>query len=333
MNPINSINPNFRLDRFLTLYFFYPLLKLKRERYNLRIPILMYHSISEPDGKQKHPYYETCTSPQVFAEHMKFLHENDYKVISLDQAVEILKYSKNIQKSQRAIGPNKFTPLTFLKKRSGTNLIGAKQLNQPEKYVVLTFDDGFRNFYTDAFPILKEYNFPATVFLPTDFIGTEKNKLRGKEHLTWGQVSELSDSGINFGSHTVTHPELSNLSNKDIEYEIKQSKKTIEYKLGKAINTFSYPFKFPEEKKVFVKNLREILIKHEYRHGVSTRIGTTSKSDDIYFMKRIPINTGDDSTLFQAKLERGYNWLHKPQHLYKSLKRKLQGKRPIRLLA
>jgi peptidoglycan/xylan/chitin deacetylase (PgdA/CDA1 family) len=139
-------------------------------------------------------------------------------------------------------------------------------------------------------------------------------------------VRELHDQGISFGSHTVTHPELTSLSNKDVEYEIRQSKKAIEDNLGKTIDTFSYPCKFPDANKAFVKDLREILQKHGYHHGVSTRIGATSKRDDRYFMKRIPINSGDDISLFKAKLEGGYNWLHKPQYLYKILKRKLQRK-------
>jgi len=82
-----------RLDRFLTLYFFYPLMRILPQRKELRIPILMYHSISESNERRMHPYYETCTSPGVFAEHMKFLYENKYKVIKLDQAVKIFKSS------------------------------------------------------------------------------------------------------------------------------------------------------------------------------------------------------------------------------------------------
>ncbi|MDP1817569.1 MAG: polysaccharide deacetylase family protein, partial [Leadbetterella sp.] len=139
-----------------------------------------------------------------------------------------------------------------------------------------------------------------------------------KKHLTWNQIAELSDKGISFGSHTVTHPDLSSLNSNDLEYEIRQSKETIEDKIGKSIDTFSYPFKFPDKKKAFINHLRTLLQKYGYHYGVSTRVGTTSKEDDRYFMKRIPANSGDDILLFRAKLEGGYDWLFPLQKLRKS---------------
>jgi peptidoglycan/xylan/chitin deacetylase (PgdA/CDA1 family) len=272
----------FRLDRFLTLYFFHPLIKKRERADDKKIPILMYHSISDDEEENLHYYYRINTSPKIFTEHMRYLHENNYSVIRLQ---DISNYYSCLQDAN--------------------------------KYVVITFDDGYDDFYTKAFPILQEHSFPATVFLPTAFIGNKKLKLKGKEHLDWSQVSELSDMGISFGSHTVTHPELRGLRNEDVEYELMQSKKTIEDKLGKSIDTFSYPFKFPEENRKFITLLKEILENSGYNLGVSTRIGTTSKRDDIYFMKRIAINSKDDILLFQAKLEGGYDWLYKVQRFSK----------------
>ena len=138
--------------------------------------------------------------------------------------------------------------------------------------------------------------------------------------MTWDEVRQLSREGINFGSHTVTHPELISLRHEDLEYEVRQSKETIEDKLNKPVDTFSYPFRFPDGNKTFIKNLRNLLQKLGYHYGVSTRIGITSKRDDIYFMKRIPVNSGDDIPLFQAKLEGGYDWLYRAQHTYKKIR-------------
>ena len=275
----------FRLDRFLTLYFFHPLVRRRQPSGERRIPILMYHSISDGEENAFHPYYHINTSPAVFKEHMRYLSENDYSVADLDDLKMCFETN------------NKLT----------------------EKYALITFDDGYCDFHTEAFPVLQEYGFSATVFLPTDFIANAKKKLRGKDHLNWSQVIELANKGIRFGSHTVTHPELSSLINEDVEYELKQSKKTIEDKLGKSIDTFSYPYKFPDTNKAFIKLLRERLESSGYNCGVSTRIGTTSKKDDVYFMKRIPINSGDDIALLQAKLEGGYDWLYKVQSLSKTL--------------
>jgi peptidoglycan/xylan/chitin deacetylase (PgdA/CDA1 family) len=223
---------------------------------------------------------------------MRFLSENDYSVVNLKDLENYLDTN------------NKSTA----------------------KFAVITFDDGYHDFYTRAFPILQEYRFPATVFLPTDFIGNKKKKLTGKEHLTWDQVSELSDRGICFGSHTVTHPELISLRQEVVEYELRQSKETIKDKLNKPVDTFSYPFRFPEADKVFVNILRELLQRYDYKFGVSTRIGTTSISDDLYFMKRLPINSRDDISFFRAKLEGGYNWIHGLQYLLKILRTKIFNK-------
>lgn len=133
-------------------------------------------------------------------------------------------------------------------------------------------------------------------------------------------MRELHSKGITFGSHTVTHPQLSDLSSVEVEHEIKLSKEIIEDKLGEGIDTFSYPFKFPEADKAFTKLLRDLLQKHGYHYDVSTRIGTTSKSDDMHFMKRIPANSRDDMAFFQAKLEGGYDWLYKLQRIVKKIR-------------
>jgi hypothetical protein len=103
--------------------------------------------------------------------------------------------------------------------------------------------------------------------------------------------------------------------------EIILSKDIIEDRLSKPINMFSFLYKFPESNKNFIKLLKDLLKKHDYKYGVSTRIGMTSKEDDIYCMKRIPINSDDDIPFLQAKLNYGYNWLNIPQHFYKIIER------------
>jgi peptidoglycan/xylan/chitin deacetylase (PgdA/CDA1 family) len=214
---------------------------------------------------------------------MRFLSENDYSAV-------------NLQDLQNCFDTN--NKLT-------------------RKFAIITFDDGYHDFYAGAFPILQKYHLTATVFLPTSFIGNEGLQLKGKKHLSWTEVKALSQRGITFGSHTVTHPHLNTLKDEEVEDEIKRSKETIEDKLGQVIDTFSYPFKFPEENRAFTKLLKDLLQRHGYKYGVSTRIGTTSKNDEVYFMKRIPVNSGDDISLFQAKLEGGYDWIYPIQRLSK----------------
>ena len=146
---------NFRLDRFLTLYLFRHFIKKQTSAGDKRIPILMYHSISD-EKEKSHPYYHVNTSPAVFDAHMRYLHENNYSVINL----------QDLEKSF--------------------------DTRDSSKYVVITFDDGFHDFFTNAFPILKKYNFSATVFLPTGFIHNERLSFKGKECMTWDEVRQLS---------------------------------------------------------------------------------------------------------------------------------------------
>ena len=282
-----------RIDRLLTLYVFNPFGRFIRKRQGLRIPILMYHSISSDDEKGVHPYYRVNTSPEVFEKHMEHLFSNGYSVIGLDSV-----------------------PLLFQEENNQT-------LNQINRYVVITFDDGFRDFYLQAFPILRKFGFTATVFLATGFIGVGSDKFKGKEFLEWSEVRTLAQEGISFGSHTVTHPQLRSLEKERVKKEIKTSKEEIEEQIGKSVKMFSYPYKFPEENEEFMKFLRVVLLENQYEIGVSTRLGTTSINDLQFFMKRIPVNSSDDTKLFEAKLNGGYDWLHKPQYFFKRMKRYL----------
>ena len=271
-----------RLDRLATLYVFYPL-----QRYALSgesgIPILMYHSISEATEKRAHPYYWTATTPAIFADHMRHLYEQNYTTVSLQDAVRRIE--------------------THSVKR--------------EKLVVLTFDDGYRDSYTQAFPTLRRYGFTATVFLPTAYIGETSRRFNGAGCLTWNQVRDLSRSGVHFGSHTVTHPQLRTLKAEAIRDEVRRSKETIEEKLGCPVKSFAYPFALPETDRAFRQRLRGILEETGYENGVSTIIGTADQSGDRFLMKRLPVNSADDPRLFEAKLVGAYDWLHAFQYAWK----------------
>jgi len=269
---------DFRLDRLVTLYLVSPLMRFGSEK-QLSIPILMYHSIAEEDEAAMHTYYRTATSPTVFAVQMEYLHQNGYEACSLAQGIAQLKASR----------------------RSGV------------KSVVITFDDGYRNFYLKAFPLLNQFGFSATVFLPTAYIGENTLQFKGRDCLTWSEVRELQKFGILFGSHTVTHPQLDSLDKDAIESEIVHSKNAIEEKTGCAVESFAYPYAFPQAKAEFRKTLRESLCGAGYRNGVCTIVGRARRGSDPFFMERLPVNTFDDMALFQAKLVGGYDWMAKPQ--------------------
>jgi peptidoglycan/xylan/chitin deacetylase (PgdA/CDA1 family) len=277
---------SFRFDRFATLYVVRPLRGASNGNQQT-LPILMYHSVSESDEAETgaRAYYRTVTTPTAFAQQMKQLAENGYSAIPVSEAVSHLDHG-----------------------------LGTK------KYVAITFDDGFGDFYQHAFPVLNRFGFTATMYLPTAYIGDRPLQFKGKDCLTWSEIGELRKYGIEFGSHTVTHPQLSSLDAGAVESEIADSKHAIEDKLGETIDGFAYPYAFPEQNVAFVSLLRRTLADAGYRQGVCTRIGLARRRHDPYFLPRLPMNSLDDTDLFEAKLQGGYDWLHRVQYASKLIR-------------
>jgi peptidoglycan/xylan/chitin deacetylase (PgdA/CDA1 family) len=275
----------YRFDRAMTLRVIQPLSTFMPGG-SSAIPILMYHSISDEQGPQMHPYYETRTSVGRFAEHLQWLYQWGYRTISLEEMVS----------------------------PAGNHKPGAKQ-------VVITFDDGFQDFYRNAVPHLSETGFTATMFLPTGFVSDARQTFKQRTCMTWGEVRELQRAGFTFGSHTVTHPQLHSLADEAILHEVKTSKQTIEDATGVPVTSFAYPYAFPETDRIFAERLSGTLQQCGYRSAVSTIIGTVQPGSAGFFLKRLPINDWDDLDLFQAKLNGAYNWMHSAQWFKKRIKR------------
>jgi peptidoglycan/xylan/chitin deacetylase (PgdA/CDA1 family) len=282
----------FRPDRLLTLYLALPLVQVPRQA-KFGIPILMYHSIADELEAGVRGYYRTATSPKTFASHLKFLRDNGYQTCSLAEAARLL----------------------------GTDN------KKATKIAVITFDDGYSNVYRHAFPVLNEYGFTATIFVPTNYIADNPLQFRGRDCLTWPEIRELKKYGILFGSHTATHPQLRDLEPWAVWEELTKSKAILEEKLGCSIDSFAYPFAFPEEDATFVEMLRKAMIDAGYLYGVSTRIGVARRPEDRYFLPRLPMNSLDDVRFFDAKLKGAYDWLHPLQLASKIMKARVAGPR------
>lgn len=277
-----------RVDRLVSLRVVRPLRRISSSPAALRIPILMYHSIAEPSTDSRHPYFGTVTSPAVFEQQMRYLHENGFETLA-----------------PADIFANGETSIRIVRKP-----------------VIITFDDGFLDFYTNAQPILAKYGFTAIVYLPTAYIQKTTATFKGLDCLTWSEVRELSRAGVLFGSHTVTHPVLKEVNHDQLEAELRDSKSTIENELGFAIDSFAYPYAYPQHQREFVQRLRGVLVDAGYQNGVSTIIGSTHGIEDRFCLKRLPANSWDDPTFFAAKLNGDYDWLGNVQYLSKSLKAK-----------
>lgn len=250
------------------------------------IPILMYHSISDDVEKGVSPYYRVTTSPARFREHMRWLHEHGFAVIDLAEALRRLDTGSD----------------------------------DHVRSVVVTFDDGFQDFLTDAWPALAQYGFTASMFLPTAYIGNDRGSFKGRPCLTWGEVRELHAHGVSFGSHTVNHPVLHDLPWPDVTRELGDSKARIEDEVQERVNTFAYPFAFPQEDRRFVTRLRRELADLGFTGAVTTAIGRAKQGHDPLCLKRLPVNDCDDYRLFTSKLAGAYDWLGPVQLLSRAAK-------------
>jgi peptidoglycan/xylan/chitin deacetylase (PgdA/CDA1 family) len=288
-----------RLDRLASLAIVAPLRRMRYSDKTSCVPVLMYHSVSESHDDRCHPYLRTTTSPTVFARHMRILSQLGYSAMTLGRAVECV---------SAGLPPVPTPPKTVRQKDRETR-----------RAVVLTFDDGFRDFYTHAAPILEQFAFSATIFLSTGFLG--RRFINGSPCLAGDEVLDLTRRGFEFGSHTVSHPQLRELSRDRLIYEIAASRDHIEALTGRSAYLFSYPYRFPEEDIRFVRALRQLLLREGYRAGVTTAIGRFSGGDDPLFIRRLPVNDCDDYRLFRAKLLGDYDWLHGMQLGFKMLRR------------
>ena len=189
------------------------------------------------------------------------------------------------------------------------------------KKVSITFDDGYQDFLENAHPVLERFGFTATVYLPTAFIGDERRSFKGRPCLTWSEVRQLQQLGVSFGSHTVTHPQLRELSTETIREELLDSKKAIEDQTGEPVTSFAYPYAFPETDRSFKAALRDLLAEAGYTSGVCTTVARASAASDPLFLPRLPVNNDDDQALLSAKLSGAYNWIGSIQSVIKTTKR------------
>ena len=195
--------------------------------------------------------------------------------------------------------------------------VAIERNNEGRRLVVITFDDGYKDFLFNAFPIMSKYGFTATVFLATGMMGSRSITFGRKEILDWSDVRELLKRGVTFGSHTVNHPILKKMELEAVEAEVRESKIEIESRLEGSVDAFSYPYAFPEGGKNFLIEYFGMLDRYGYRFGVTTVIGRVKKGDNPLALTRLPVNEYDDPALFKAKLEGAYDWVHAPQYFRK----------------
>ncbi|MFH0731633.1 MAG: glycosyltransferase [Candidatus Omnitrophota bacterium] len=176
-------------------------------------------------------------------------------------------------------------------------VVGLKEVSSWAKKVVITFDDGYEDNYTNAFPILKEYNLPATVFVATESVGKEG-------FLSWDQIQQMSRNAIEFGAHTLNHVKLAGAAIEEAKLEIEGSKKIIE-SYGLKCDFFCYP------KGDFNAEVKFLTAKAGFKVACSIKPGANLPGQDQFELKRTEVSGFDSMFDFRKKLAGSYDLLHR----------------------
>jgi hypothetical protein len=211
---------------------------------SMSFPILTFHSLDDRGSV-------ISFSPQVFRHGLARLHEMGYRTISLFQVVDCLRQGKPF----------------------------------PERSLVITFDDGYQTVYEKAFPVLQDYGMTATIFLTVGEMGRVKPgerlpSLEGRSMLNWREIQEMKQWGIEFGAHTLTHPDLTRLPLDRVRTEICDSKAIIEDALNAPVPSFAAPYSRYDDRSL------EIIRQH-FACACSDKLSLTNLSSDLYALERV----------------------------------------------
>lgn len=217
---------------------------------NIGIPVLYYHSVDENAAN------EVTITPEKLQEQLDYINDNNYVTITMTELYDHIENNKPI----------------------------------PEKSILITFDDGYMNNYTEAFPMLKELNMTATIFC----VG---NSLDGSYYLSEEAIKEMSDYGIDIESHTVNHVHLDTMSYDEQLLELKNSKNILEKITGKEVLSLAYPFGDYNDNTI--KAAKDA----GYKMGFTTKLGLSDRTDDIYKLDRIYISSSYDMNTFKNLLK------------------------------
>ena len=164
--------------------------------------------------------------------------------------------------------------------------LSADSSSLPEKPIVITFDDGFADFHEHALPILKRYDFTATLYITTGYVGSTSRWLHremeaDRPMLTWGQISELLANGIECGAHSCLHPQLDTSSRAAARKEINESKDALEQHLGQPVSTFAYPHGY------YNQTVRQLVQEAKYSSACGVKHAMSAPRDDRFALARI----------------------------------------------
>ncbi len=239
------------------------------------MPVIMYHRvIDSPDEAGVHGTYVT---KETFRKHLELLKRRGIRTVTFKELAE--------------------------------DHLLAKRFDKNNKFVVLTFDDGYEDNYRVMFPILKEYGAKAVIFLLSESTYNQwdaDNKDNPEKRLslmTADQVKEMEAYGVEFGAHTKNHPFLSQLPIEEAREQIVQSKDKLEETYGHPFISFAYPYGDLNDA------VKEEVRKAGFTFGVSTDSGEISVDSDLFQIRRIAIFPRNSMLTFLRKVSGRYNFI------------------------
>ncbi|HJZ79355.1 MAG TPA: polysaccharide deacetylase family protein [Pyrinomonadaceae bacterium] len=230
-----------------------------------QVPILCYHSVIDGEKHANSDPHKQHIPLRLFLKHLDYLQKH-YNIISLNE----------FQRARR------------------------QNLLLPDYTVVLTFDDGFQDFFTVAAPHLTRRNLPATVFVITDraFGRLPPN---GESFLTWEEISQLAASGLDIGSHTCAHPRLPELSLQDVLKELSESLAAVRTHTAQTEVALSYPFGQTSEQ------ISRMADSAGYSCAIAGDCGPNAQHVNLHVLSRTVIASDDDVPSFAARIS-GLTW-------------------------
>ena len=203
-------------------------------------------------------------------------------------------------------GPTSISPRIFAAQMqalaaSGLPVASPDAMAEPPRTrsVVITFDDGFSDFDTVAWPILREHGFHPIVYLPSGRMGGSEDwtgcNTPPRPLMSWDRVRQLAAEGVFFGAHSITHPDLTTLPAETLEQEIARSGQDIAARLGQPIRHFAPPYGASSPK------VRHCIARH-YATSVGTRLGVAGPDDDLHDLPRLEMFYFTDISRWQAHL-------------------------------
>jgi peptidoglycan/xylan/chitin deacetylase (PgdA/CDA1 family) len=223
--------------------------------------LLMYHGV-EPLKRKKSDRFTIDTAR--FARQMRMLARLRYRVVPLDEIVD------HLERGEIA----------------------------PPRTMAITFDDGYKNNLTEAWPVLRGLGYPATLFFITGLAGDHSGP---RPYLTWEEVRQLDREGFRVEAHSVSHPSLDRISPEAADFEIRASRRELEERLGRSVQLFAYPYGHENEQ------VRGQVAKAGYRAAFVAAPGFNTLRTDRFGFKRVEIRGDDSMAMFVLKVWTGDN--------------------------